>query len=104
MRYFYIRRKYFWTNEITNERFFEETGSEEMPGSRRPTQYRYRTWTQYRYEGGRRWWHNARTEEFFFEDETTPVVSGNNGVWTRGWYAHVEYWWWHCETGDHWFE
>ena len=94
-----------WTNEITNERFFEETGNEEMPGSRRPTeQVKRRKWTQYRYDGGRRWWYNAITEEFFFEDETTPVVSGNNGVWRRTWYAHVEYWWWHCETGEICFE
>ena len=104
-RYFYIHNKYWWINEITNERFFEETGNEEMPGSRRSTeQVKRRKWTQYRYDEGRRWWYNAITEEFFFEDETTPVVSGNNGVWRRTWYAHVEYWWWHCETGEHWFE
>ena len=104
VRYYYIRRKYFWSNQITNERFFEETGSEEMPGSRRCTQYGYRVWTQYRYDGGRRWWYNARTNDFFFEDETTPVVSGKEGVWIRASCACVEFWWWHCETGEHCFE
>ena len=104
-RYFYIHMKYVWTNEITNERFFEATGNEDKPGSRRPTQQvKPRKWTQYRYDGGRRWWYNVSTEDFFFEDETTPVVSGNAGVWIRGCVSEIEYWWWHCETGDHWFE
>ena len=104
-RFWYIHAKYCWSNGETNEKFFEETGNEEMPGSRRPRQMvKGRKWNQYQDKEGKRWWHNSTTEEYFFEDETSPVVSGNGGVWTRSRYDHVEYWWSNRETGDHCFE
>ena len=106
-RYFYIHRKYHWTKRGTGEKFFEETGSEEMPGSRRPRPpVKPRIWERYRgdVEGNWCWWYNSITEEFFLEDETIPVVNSKDGVWTRSWVSHVEHWWWNPETDGHYFE
>ena len=106
-RYFYIHVKYQWTNRETGDKFFEETGTEEVPGSRRPRRVvKPRIWHRYRgdEDGNWCWWHNTITKEFFLEEERNPLVSSKDGVWTRSRVAHVEHWWWNPVTEEHFFE